>query len=213
MTVAIDAGTQAALDAGRWIERDALSIDIGGTVYGFWTGIAPMTWNSITFNPGASLIEIEPITLGDDLAARDLTARLRALPEAGLTPDVLGSIEAYAYRAAPVVIYRFFFDPDSRAHLSTEPLWRGTVQRIEHEQDGEAYALKAILSPRSFGLQRSGVRVRTVADQARFSATDKALRHAARIRNATIYWGSSPPKRQGGASAAKGGRAGGLRGD
>jgi hypothetical protein len=195
MTQTIAAAIQTELDKFTWIERDGIAFDLG-TVYAFWTGIAPYTWNSILFNPGASLLKVSPIEYTDELVSQDFTVELRAIPETAITPDVLATIETYPYRGAPVTIYRFFFHPDTGAALDNPIVLRqGYCERIEHQQDGETYKLVAFIASKAFDLQRAGVRVRTTSDQHLINATDNAMRHVAKAHTEKLFWGSNPPAR------------------
>ena len=186
--LALSPETQAALDAGRIVVRVGIVFDFG-TQYAFWGGEGPFTWSSITFQPGGSLLEISDIPSVGDMTAESVTVTLRALPDAGLTPDVLATIESEDYHQAPATIYQLLFDPDTRALLTGIRHYAGYVDQIAHVDEGHSYALQATLESRARDHTKTGYRMRTTADQALVSPGDLFFQHVSTVATITRKWG------------------------
>lgn len=192
----IAAGTQTMLDAYRANARDMILFDFGvdGT-HGFWTGIGTLTYNLQDYIGAGALFEISDIEEAEGLEANAVTVALRAVPDSALTPDVLASIEDYAYKQSEVTLSTAFFDPDTHALVSVEPAFIGILDQIVHEEDGEGgYRLAARLESRARDLTRTGSRRRSHEDQLTVNAADGSLRHAATVSTQRIYWGRKGPQ-------------------
>ncbi|MGE4340421.1 MAG: hypothetical protein AB7E55_31400 [Pigmentiphaga sp.] len=192
----IDASTLAQLEAGAIVERDMILFDFPSGYHGFWTGLGPLVWNALTFNGIGSLISVGAIEESSGLDAIPLEIRLRAIPDSGLSPDILGTIEAEQYHQRTLIIYRAFFSPDSRALLSVEPRYRGYIDQIEHDVGaGGEYALVGRVESRALDHTRTGYRLRSEADQLLIDDEDTGLRYAGLAGKQQIWWGTNPPKK------------------
>ncbi|WP_342640942.1 hypothetical protein [Rhodoligotrophos ferricapiens] len=192
----IDAATLAVLDAGAYAERDMILFDFPSGYYGFWTGEGVFNWNSFTFVGSGSVLTVVQIEERDDLGSVPLEIRLRALPEAGLTDDVLATIEVEQYHQRPVSIYKAYFHPLTAALLSVNPRYRGYVDQIEHEEGADgSYVLVGRIESRSLDHSRTGYRLRSDADQQLIAPGDTGLRYAGLAGKQQIWWGTHPPKK------------------
>lgn len=198
----VNASTQAMLDAYRASARDLILFNFGaGGTHGFWSGAGVFTYNAQDYIGAASLFEVEAVDETEGLEANAVNIALRAVPEAGLTPDVLANIETYAYKQTTVTLSIAFFDPDTNALVSVEPVMSGILDQIAHEEDGEGgYRLVGRIESRSRDHTRTGYRRRSHEDQQTISAGDGGLRHAAVVGQQRIYWGRKGPQ-----SASSGG--------
>lgn len=187
-----DVGTQ--INSGRFDRRDAILFDFAEGTYGFWWGEGEFPWNGIDFVGAGRMLQIETISIGSDGAPTEIRVTLSAIPNSELTPDVLGSIEAYTYHLRSVLLYRFYFDPDTGALVGTGPVvqFRGYIDQIPHrdEPDG-AYALEAILVSKSVDYRKAGQRQRGNEQQALLNggSTDLFFEHAATAGTQTVQWG------------------------
>lgn len=184
------------LGHGEIVERSMILFDFPSGLWGFWTGLGPLLWNGVTFNGAGSLIEVEPFEAVSDLSSVPLVARLRAIPESEITPDVLATIEEETYHQRPVTIYSAYFDPATRALISVVAKYRGYVDQIEHEQreDG-AYALAAHIESRARDHTKTGYRLRSDRDQQLIWPGDTGLRHAGLAASQPVYWGRATPSK------------------
>lgn len=192
---AIDPAAQAMLDAGVWVQRGLVTLDLPSGVYGLWDGVGNWTWNGITFVGGASLIEVEAVEETSGLASVPLILRLRSIPDTDLSPDVLGSIEAEAYHRRPVTLYTAFFSAEDRSLVSVEVLYRGRIDTLPHREtaEGDAY-LEAQLVSMAEDYTRTGTRVRSSRDQDEFAPGDKGFAYVGDVGVLPVYWGGQEPK-------------------
>lgn len=189
----VDPATQATFDDGRVIRRSAILFQFPSGNHGFWTGIGPEVWNTITFIGSGSLIEVSAVTENTKIAATQVTATLRAIPNTDLTPDRLATIESEDYAQRLVTIYDMFFAVDTRARLAVIVNWRGRVQRMLHQRDGKgSYLLSCEMESHALDYSKRGWNVRSVEMQAKITPSDKSARFAATAGRETIYWGMEP---------------------
>jgi hypothetical protein len=187
------AATLTSLATGRAIERELMLIDLVSGIYGFWTGTHVFTFNSVDYVGAGQLIQLEATSQANDLSAISLVARLSAIPDSALTPNVLATIESEIYHQRTVTISRAYFHPDTGDLLSVERWFRGYIDRIEHEEDiGGAFQLVAYLESKSRDHLKTGHRLRADSDQRRIKANDGGLRYAATASQQQLLWGRAP---------------------
>lgn len=190
----LEAATEAVIDGGRFIRRDAILFDLAEGQYGFWWGEGEFQWNGLTFVGAGSLLKLDPVAFNSDGAPTEITVTLRAMPTAGLTPDVLASIEDYTYHLRQALLYRFYFDPDTKVMTGTAPtvLFRGSIDQIDQDDqpDGQ-FALIARLVSKSADYRRTGHRKRGNEHQKLLNGgtTDLFYEHAAEAGTITLKWG------------------------
>lgn len=192
------AGQTTALEQRAQIERGLVLFQLGSGNYGFWDGDYPLTWNSITFQPGGQLIEIEA---GEQSLAMDssaLTMRLYANPDAGITSSVLRTIEAEAYHQRPVTIYEALFDTDTRARIGDPvAIWRGYIDQIVHETDPSSgvHVLAARCESRSIDYTKRGTAMASNAHQQAISSGDKGFEFAGIAGTVEVAFGRASAQR------------------
>lgn len=186
-----DPTTQAKLDAGEIAEREMVLFDFGADgLHGFWTGAGVLNYNGVDYIPAGRLFKFNAIGGSADLAAIAVTATISAVPDTALTPDVLASIESYAWHQSPVIISKVWIDRDTRAVLSVERIYRGYFDKLAHdEQANGPYTLTANFESKARDHQKRGWRVAGDADQRRIKATDGGMRYVAVAGNQEIKWG------------------------
>lgn len=188
----------ALLEAGRTIVRGMIRFDFGTGTYAFIKSVAPLTYAGFTYQPGG-LIAVSDLAASTGRTAQQFTITLAASPDDGLTPAVLQTIEAEDYRDRPVTIYDTHFHPDTGALVHVQPMRRGYVDVIDHEQNPQngGYMLVAQCETRALDYTRTNGRKRSDADQGRRLAGDRFFEHAARRGREEIFWGRerqiSPP--------------------
>lgn len=171
----IDVATQAQISAWAQVRLGMILFDLGSGLYGFWEGIGPLSWNSITFKGNGSLIEVD---FGDETSgntAEQFTCTLWENREAGLTPDVLGTFFGETYHYRPVTVYEAWFDPDTRALAGNPiPFRRGVISNVVLAEDdnGRSY-LRGTCLTRSINHTRRGWAKACDAEQRLISANDR----------------------------------------
>lgn len=163
---AYDTDTENALAARGIVERGMVLFDFPSASYGFWDGLGTLTYNSVDYKPGGQVLEIEAADQTLGLSANSLTIKLYANPDAGLTPNVLTTIEAEAYHQRPVTIMRAIFDAATNELISVLPIWRGVVDRIEHQRGGDgSYVLVGYCESKSIDYTKRGTAMASNAHQ------------------------------------------------
>jgi hypothetical protein len=187
-------GDVTGLNAGTLAAANALIINLPSGDYGFWTGTGNLTVNGIDCVGSGSLLEVISFAGNLGIDATQIKVRLRAIPDTDLTPDILATIEAEAYKNAPVSIYLLVFTPQTGALLRSYRQWRGFIDTITHEATvhGE-YALLANLESKALDHARAGVRSRTDADQRLLDPNDGGLKNVAVVGEQTIFFGRKTP--------------------
>lgn len=194
MALAYAVATQNQLVAGRIISRGMLLFDFPSGLWGFWTGLGPFTYNTVTYIGAGSLIQLDNLEESSDGSATSFLLRLSAIPNSDLSPDRLQTIEAEAYHLRPVTVMTAYFHPDTNALLSVETEIRGYVDYIKHvnKSSGE-YMLEGYCESKALDNQKTGYRSRNDADQKLISATDRSLKFAHNAHVQHIYWGRAAP--------------------
>lgn len=198
MSRALAPATSAALAAGRVVERGMILFDLGSGLYGFWSGVGPFAYAGVNYVGAGSLIAVDGIKQTSDLAAVQVLARLTAIADSALTPDVLATIENEVYHQRPATIMTAYFDAESYSLLSVEVEYRGFIDRIVHGEGGDGAAvLEFHLESRFRDHQRRNFRVRSDSDQRRIAENDDGLRHVTIVSTERVLFGRSeqaPPQ-------------------
>lgn len=177
------------LDEGRTNVRGLIRLDFGTGTYGFVKAMSSLVYNGVTYQPGG-IIQVSDLSGGTGLSAQQFTVTLAASPDDGLTPEVLRTIEAEDYRDRPVTILDAHFHPDTGALLTVQPMRRGYVDVIDHEDDPEmGYRLVAQCETRALDYTRMNGRKRSDTDQQRRSPGDRWFEHASRRGREEVFWG------------------------
>lgn len=201
----IDPDILASIGEGDYPHAELLLFDFFSGLYGFWRGKGPLVIDGVTYVGAGSLLDLQQLDSGVDLTASAISVKLRAVPETGLSPDVLATIDDEDYKGRPVYISFAYFNRDTGALVTVKRAWQGYVDFIGHEGTiGTDYALNAHLEPRSLDHSRTGIRVRGDADQKLLDPTDRFFEHAATVPQEILPYGK--------ATAAPGATVGGITG-
>lgn len=192
---------QANLDSGRKMTREALLLALGSGNYGFWTGGGPFDFGGVTYVAAGKVLSGSlSTTQAMDGAAYRLEFSVSAIPDSTLSPDVLASIEDEDYKNRPVRVYKWYFDPDTRAFISARLRFAGQIDTFEHritlpslEQPQGSYALIGTALSRMIDNQRIGGARRTQAQQLLIDPDDTgSLSRVGTIGTETIPIGQNP---------------------
>lgn len=188
-----DASTLAMLESGRAASRALLLFDFPSGLHGFWDGMGLLSYGGVDYIGAGQLISVDQVSLNGELSGSPLAIKLTAVPNSDLTPDTLASIEAEQYHQRSVTLSRAYIDPDTRAAISVERVFRGYVDQITHDYTiGGESVLTCAVESRARDNTRRGWRTRSDLDQKRIAANDGGMRHAAVSGNQDIYWGKYP---------------------
>ncbi len=177
------------LDAGRTKVRGLIRFDFGGGIFGFIKSLEPFSYAGVTYQPGG-IIQVSDLSGGTGLSAQQFTITLAASPDDGLTPEILQTIEQEDYRDRPVTILDAHFHPDTGVLLVVQPMRRGYVDVIDHEDNAEyGYRLIAQCETRALDYTRMNGRKRSDTDQQRRAPGDRWFEHASRRGREEVFWG------------------------
>ena len=179
------------LDKGRAVIRGLLRFDFGKT-YGFWIGSSEWSYNGVTYVPGG-IITIAAIPGQMGVESQGLELELAQAADKGLTPEVLSTIETEIYHQKPVTISDAYFDPDTNALLFVEPMYRGYVDSIEHQQGPDGRLIMRCES-RSVDNTKANYRVRSNADQQQISPNDNFFQYVESAQKEEVFWGATKKK-------------------
>lgn len=191
------AAALTALAAGAIVKRRMILFELASN-WGYWDGSEPITpvdgvggavvdapASGNLFQSGGSLFEIELGAVGIDGAAPEMTIRLRAVPSAALSSDVLQNLLTTAYKGKKVSVFRALFST-SGTLIEVALRYRGyfdSVAYIEQpaaEGPGLAYLEAKIESP-LIEAQRKGAHDRNDESQRLTFANDDGLRNIDRL--------------------------------
>lgn len=195
-------------DEGRISTRQMVRVQLGSGIYGFIARREPLVYAGVTYQP-FGLLEVSDIGGGTGTAADGgFTLTLAESADWGLTPEILTEIETEDYRDRTVVVYDAHFHPDTGALLQVEPVARGYLDVIEHNQDDDrGYYLTARCEGRQLDYSRRNGRKRTVADQQQRDPGDRFFEHAATAGRVDVNWGRNTGSAVNSAKSAAAGAA------
>ncbi|MGI2036414.1 DUF2163 domain-containing protein [Rhizobium panacihumi] len=181
---------QALYDEGRIDVRQMLKFAFGSGTYGFIADRSELVWQGVTYIP-FGLIKVSDLESGNGTTANsNFTLTLAASPDDGVTPEKLKQIENEDYRDRPVTLYDAYFHPDTKELLQVEPVARGYLDVIDHEDDdGSGYVLIGRCEGRQLDYTRTNGRVRSTADQQRRSPGDMFYQYAGQAGRMELPWG------------------------
>lgn len=184
----------ATYQEGRASERILVRFDLADATYGFWTGTGPLPYGGLDYIGTGRLLSMDEPTFGTD-GGQPLVLHLSAMPEEGLSMDLLATIEEHVYHQRPGRVSLVTLDPDTGALLGVTPFMSGYIDILTHEETvGGAGEIVCNLESRSRDLTRTGYRTRADADQRLIKADDGFFRYAATAGDQTISWGALPGK-------------------
>jgi len=191
MALSLSTPLQDALDDTEGNLVALLTFDFG-TVYGLWTGQGEITYNSVIYRAGGSLIELPEISENADGSVEELTLALSAAPDKGITPDVLAALFSETWHLRPVTIQIGLLDPDAGTLIGVFTKFRGRVEEASFIEGPDADRIEAKCSSVSIDLSVPGALYRNAATQTRFDAADTSLADIGTLNGAIEkeqYWG------------------------
>jgi len=203
-----DAANLAAIQQGRIVQRDFLSITVrdnatdNPVIFNFWSDFGDITasvYNPATgsnenrdFIGAGSLIEISPVAHVANLIIQDVTLTLSHL-QAG----VEDAFRNYNARQARVQFWRGWLDPETRVQVAAaEPHFIGYVDTIDvvTGDDGAPSVLNARCVPITQQLVRYSPETRSDEYQRRRNAGDAFFLYASTVKEWELFWGTKRAK-------------------
>lgn len=175
MALTIATPMQDALDAYERYGLALFTFNLGGVVYGLWTGQGEKTINSVTYKAGGSVIEFDDIDQNADGSVVEVTLRLSADPDKGLTSDLLQTFYDEDWQFGRVHIQIAMQNPADESIYGVVTLIRGVITNAPWEQDRDTNSLEVVISSNAIRMAENGGKYRNQATQKHIDATDTSL--------------------------------------
>jgi hypothetical protein len=149
-----------------------------------WTGIRELSWNGYTWQGRGALLEISPVSEGDDIVSRGLTVTAAAVVD--ILAVALGSFR----QGLTGRLYLGLFD--AAEQLEDEPilLFEGRADVNTFEREADRARLSITYEDELVDLLRPRIRRYTYEDQRLTDPTDGFFRHITALQDVSIVWGS-----------------------
>lgn len=183
---------QAALASPERYAVVFLTFNLGGDVYGIWTGAGAVAYNGITYRGGGSLIEVDDIQEAGDGSISEMTMSLSSSPEKGISVDVLSTFYEEVWHMQSVVVELGFIDPDTGLPIDSFVMFDGIIAEAPFIRDESNYKISARLISRAHKMSEAGGKYRNQQTQVLLDPTDTALVDIGvygDIRQRDLKWG------------------------
>jgi hypothetical protein len=188
-----DTATTLALGKRRAAKATLIQFVLDEGTFGFWTRSGDFVYQGVTYRGAGKFISLETVSTAGNFAVTPITVKLSSIPDAALTPDVLGTVFDYTWHQRPAVIYDAYIDPDTRAVIKVERIARRLIDTIEMIEavDGAAQ-LVARLMPLNFDNPNRGYFRYGNSDQRLIDPDDGYFKFSATAGTVQIEWGRAP---------------------
>lgn len=152
-----------------------------------WTGIGNITWSGHTWEGVGGAIGFETVSETMDTAAKGISAKLN-----GLDPDMVSRLVNDAYQGRDAIIYLAFWNDDETSlEAMPEPLWQGSLDTDEVEDDGKTASITIAAEHRLVDILRKREFRYTDRDQQLLypGQGDTGLNKIEAIQDLQIPWG------------------------
>lgn len=148
------------IDSGRTRPAVFVKAEFDSGDLRLWTGKGELTWDSQTWTGAGNLLSIETIEETEETVARGARVRLNGMPAA-----ILALAYSEEYQGRPCTIWMGFLD-DNRAVIA-DPfiLFRGSMDVIEDQEDGETATFILSVENALIALEKAPERTYTHEDQ------------------------------------------------
>jgi hypothetical protein len=175
------------------------SLQFADNLVNVWTGIGPMTWNSLTFQGVGTLGTISAMSEDSDVSAKNVTISLSGIPSSMMN-EVLYEVRVLRNANIWLALY------DSSGNLIANPVlsYQGKMDAPEINDDGKTCTCTISLENVLVDLNREVYRRYTDEDQQMDlaatltrlslspSTVDTGFTHVAGLQEQITFWGRVP---------------------
>lgn len=199
MSLTVPAAVTTAYGTGRVVRRTLIAFELDSGTYRFWDGQGVLTYDSVTWQPGAGLITVTPMERTTQGEVVSIELVLRSIPDSALSPDVLGTIHSEDWHQRPVSIWTLYIDPATRAAINHIVKFTGKLDTLRDRENPADGTAELIGTAESYlrDLTRRGYAKASDAQQQALYSGDAFFEHAAIAGVQPIYWGRNTPKTAG----------------
>lgn len=148
--------------------------EFGTGTYALWTGPGETTFNGLVFRAGGSVIDIAVFEESEDGSVPNMVLELSALPEKGITDDVLMRLFDEDWHMKRVTVMVGKYDPATGDVVEAAKFFGGRIEDAVFEE-GQTSMIKANCASTSIDLSIPGGSYRNDATQRQIDPTDSSL--------------------------------------
>lgn len=174
MAKSLSTDFQNGLKSGSRTKVALYTFEFGSGTYGFWTAEGEKPYNGVIYRAGGSLIDVSHFEESLDGSVGQLELRLNALPEKGLTDDVLVRFFAEDWHLKPVTVQLGLIDPATAEIIEVETFFRGRLETSSFEEDPGAVIVAHCMS-KSIELTLPGGNIRNGGTQRLIDPNDPSM--------------------------------------
>jgi hypothetical protein len=175
MALTIATPLQDALEAYERYGIALFTFNLGGVVYGLWTGQGEKTISGVTYRAGGSVIEFDDIDQNADGSVVEVTLKLSAQPDKGLTSDVIQTFYDEDWQFGRVHIQIGMQNPADESIFGLVTLIKGAITNAPWEQDLTTDSLEVVISSTAIRTAENGGKYRNQATQKAIDPSDTSL--------------------------------------
>lgn len=175
--MAINIGTtlQNALDDPERYGVVLLTFILGTQTYGIWTGPGNITYNTVLYVNGGSLIEADDVEQNTDGSVVELTLKLGTHPDKGLSQDILETFYDEDWQFGRVIIQIALRDPDTGDIVGAVTLIRGVIVEAPETIGPNGAYIAARVTSQTIKQSESGGLYRNASTQKALDPDDTSL--------------------------------------
>lgn len=181
----VSAQAQAALDSGRFVERNGFYADMPDGIAGFWDDSYDIAVGGVDYYgaPGG-------FTIGTLSSVAGLGARNVDITMSGLNAEIASLILAQPYHQRPVVITRFVMSIDAPQVIHASQWFAGFIDTIARRDKGSGTST-LVARCEDIGREntRRGARTRSDADQRQIDSDDAFFANVTQSITTEVEWG------------------------
>jgi len=193
MAKSLSVAFQNALTGNARYQVALYTFELGSGTYGFWTHEGEKPYNGVTYRAGGSLIEVGEIREALDGSVGQLELKMSALPEKGLTDDVLVRFYEEDWHLKPVTVQLGLMDPATAEIIEVQTFFRGRIEEAPFDEvPGAVLSLKCAST--SIDLSIPGGLIRNGGTQKLFDPTDTSMDEIGNLNgqiHKDVNWGQA----------------------
>lgn len=163
-----------ALKSGSRYKVALYTFEFGSGIYGLWTAEGEKAYNGVIYRAGGSLIDVSDFEESLDGSVGQLELRLSALPDKGLTDDVLVRFFDEDWHLKPVSVQLGLIDPATAEFIDVQPFFRGRIESASFEEDPGSAIVAQCMST-SIDLTLPGGNIRNGGTQRLIDPNDPSM--------------------------------------
>lgn len=217
MAITLTSGQRTALAARELVVREGAKFELDSGTFGFWTGLGPLTYDSVTYQGVGQLATASPITQVGSMVAAGLELQVAGLDQqdGADAGSLYTDLEDEDVAGRLVTYYRFYFDRTKARRsvaelILAEQLFKGPIDRLKREEElgeGESVSssLMVYVESRAMEFGRRHTTRRTNEHQQALHSGDLFFNQVHAMQGRELFWGRTGQLAGGGGGGPPGG--------